>query len=46
MVGLKINFGGQWTMSTCVLNEDINIQKKGKIMGITMSKIRIRKSSL
>ena len=41
-----MNFGGQWIISTWVLNEDINIQKKGKSIGITMNKTRMRKSSL
>jgi hypothetical protein len=45
-VGVKINFGGQWIISTWVLNEDMNIQTKGKIMGITMIKTRIKKAVL
>jgi hypothetical protein len=45
MVALKINFGGQEMMSTWVLKEDINIHRKGKIMGITMMRINVKKKS-
>jgi hypothetical protein len=45
MVALKTNFGGQEMMSTWVLREDMNIHKKGKIMGITMSRINMKKNN-
>ena len=46
MVGVKINLGGHEIISTCVFIEEINIQKKGKIVGITMTKIRIKNNNL
>jgi hypothetical protein len=46
MVALKINLGGQEIISTWVLKEETNIQKKGKSMGITIIKIRMKKNKL
>jgi hypothetical protein len=43
-VGVKIIFGGHEIISTWVLKDDINIHRKGKSIGITISRIRRTKA--
>jgi hypothetical protein len=45
-MGEKRSLGGQDTMSTWVLKEELSIQKKGKSTGMAMQTRRTRKPAL